>query len=274
MQKGVRSATHADADDVEHEYLIYTPQSPRSVLVLFHAFGFDPESVIHGEAPGDRVIRALPAFAPVADAFGLVIVAPRARGRVLEAVSLGWAQHVDAAIALATDLRASMDLQTIATGGLSMGGLEALVAAGRHSEDVDAAWAANPIVDLAAWYRDIADHPISVLLEMGVREAIATEVGGDPSTRHDAYEMRSADHYGDALGRVRVQIVWSPADTVVVRQREAHAGKLAQQLRDAGGSVDERIVTHAPPRAIEDAGRYAHESCDVWSAGAFLSGRS
>ncbi len=260
------------ADGRERTGVIVLPsRPPRAVAILFHPFGFDAASVIDGEAPGDRLIRPLEGAARMAEALDLALVVPEGRGRALDGVSLAWEGHLDFAWSLAEHAREEYGPLPVVAGGLSQGGLEALVLAGRRSPDVVAVWAANPVVDVAAWHADVKRLSPPALVEAQVLEQIEQELCGTPASEPEAYRARSASSYVSELARCAVQLAWSPLDDVVPHQRERQAGQLAGQLRGAGGSVDERITTHVPSDPGVPPGRYAHESCDVWAGGAFLA---
>jgi len=256
---------------VLREYLISMPTcAPSEVTILFHPFGFTPESVVFGEPAGELLIRPLAGFAAPASEAGVVVIAPRALGRILEGVSLAWAPHIDSAWEFAVALAHELGELPVSAGGLSMGGLEALVLAGRHPE-VSAVWAANPIVDLVLWHDDIASGRTSpTLLETSAHHQIEEEVGGTPSACPGDYAARSPLSYVETLAGTRVRLVWSPADTIIPGQREQHAHRLAEGLRETGGSVSEEIVTFHPLASDDEAGRFAHEACDVGSAVSWL----
>ncbi|MGZ0148336.1 prolyl oligopeptidase family serine peptidase [Kribbella sp. WER1] len=250
--------------DDDREYLVGAPDGPvRGVTVLFHPFGFTPEAVLYGEPVGDLLIRPLDGALGAAQLHGQVVVAPRSRGRVLLGNSLAWQDHLDATWAVARDACELHQTDHVTVGGLSMGGQEALVLAGQHADDVTAVWAVNPVVDLARWYDDIRDGRASDALA-GVDATIREEVGGAPSERPGDYARRSPISYAAELARTAVRLVWSPADTIIPHQATAHAHALAGKLRALGGQVDERVVTHAPVSPADEAGRFAHEACDVW----------
>ncbi|MEP6843925.1 MAG: hypothetical protein ABJA11_10405, partial [Pseudolysinimonas sp.] len=187
-----------------------------------------------------------------------------------DGVSLAWKPHLDAVWHLSESLRDDFELTTIGVGGLSMGGLEALVFAGQHPEGVGAVWATNSIVDLAQWWRDLP-HESGASGEPGVAEQIAAEVGGIPDELPDEYRSRSPFAHLDGLARVPVRITWSPADEVILHQRTAHSHPLATQLIERGGEVVEVVVTHIPADESMDAGRFAHEACDVREAMGWLA---
>jgi pimeloyl-ACP methyl ester carboxylesterase len=182
------------------------------------------------------------------------VIAPRALGRKVAGVSLAWKPHLDAAWELAAAIRDETRATRIVAGGLSMGGLEALVFAGQHPDDIAAVWADNPVVDLAEWYLDKPD------------EQIPEEVGGLPADVAEQYRVRSANSYAAELARTRVRLTWSPADTIIPNQATKHAHPLAEAVRALGGDLTENILTHIPADPTLDAGRVAHESCDVWES--------
>jgi pimeloyl-ACP methyl ester carboxylesterase len=271
VSPGLRDLRVDDASGELREYLLFVPDGTvRGVAVIFHPFGSRPELVMHGGTDGDYLIRPLTGVIPSAQALGLAILAPRARGRRVDGVSLAWKGHLDAVWAVSESLRDRFGLAHIGAGGLSMGGLEALVFAGLHPEGITAAWAVNPIVDLAHWSRDLAGTEFSDE-ESGLTDLIATEVGGSPDDMVAEYAARSPFDHVEALTHVRVRLTWSPVDTVIPNQRTAHAHLLASALRRHGGEVVEDIVTHVPVEGSVDAGRFAHEACDVREAMGWLA---
>lgn len=259
-----------DGDDGRRRsVLTTTPQRGlEAILVLFHPYGFDPQAVLWGESPGPRLIRALPGVARAATSLRLAVVAPAGRGRAVDGGSLAWSAHLQAAATVAQRLMERTGCRQLVAAGLSQGGLEALVFAGRH-QDVRAVAAVNPIVDLAAWHHDIVHRPIQVLSDMDVHDQISDEVGGLPDEVPHLYAERSVGTYVDQLAAIPVRLTWSPDDDVVADQATRHAGPLAERLRQAGGRVDEQILTHRQPAGAEP-GRYAHESFDHWSTLGFL----
>ena len=265
-QAGLHTLNVADALDVEREYLLFVPEGAvRALVVVFHPFGSRPELVLDGGTDGDYLQRPLTGAVSSAEQLGLALLAPRSRGRALDGVSLAWMGHLDAVWSVADGLREEFGLSSTGAGGLSMGGLEALVFAGQHPESVVAAWAANPIVDLAHWRRDLA-APGGLEGGAGLAELIGTEVGGTPEELPDEYAARSPFDYLDALAGVRVRIAWSPVDAVIPNQATAHSHPLASRLRERGGVVVEDVVTHAPTDEKTDPGRFAHEACDTREA--------
>jgi pimeloyl-ACP methyl ester carboxylesterase len=266
LTPGVHSVATTDADGQQREFLVCVPTGPVKLIgVIFHPFDASPELVVYGEEPGDYLITHLDGMLRPAEAVGMLVIAPRARGRVLDRVSLAWKPHLDAAWDLAVRARDETGASAIITGGLSMGGLEALVFAGQHADEISAVWAVNPVVDIAAWYRDLVDrHPDGAPDEPTTRFEIAEELGGTPEDAAASYRVRSANSYASELSRTKVRITWSPHDTVIPNAATAHAHPLAMDVRAHGGDVTEVILTREPSDSSLDAGRVAHESCDVW----------
>lgn len=270
---GVHTWVMKDRTGTAREFLIALPESEvQEVHVAFHPFGSTPESVVYGEAAGDYFIKPLDGLVAGASASGIALVAPRAQGRVISGVSLAWQDHLDAAWSCVEVVRQATGTELITTGGLSMGGLEALVFAARHAPAVSSVWAVNPIIDLRQWGRDIAQGLTeSNLLEMAAHDLIVEEVGASLDEPTDSYAARTPLSYVEALAGLNVRLVWSPQDTIIPGQDSQHAHLLADQLRALGGTVDEQIVTHVPDVDGLSAGRFAHEACDVWESIGWLN---
>ena len=273
MTTFTRSAiTHEGADGRTREYLLTVPENVHGVLLAFHPYGSDPEAVLDGEAAGLRLERPFPGVAGPAAQFGLAVVAPRGLGKVEPlAGTLGYPEHIDAAYETASAQAEKLGGVPIVTLGVSLGGQETLLAAGRHPKGIAAVCAVNPIVDLGAWYDDIVNTPISILADIGVPAQVAEEVGGTPADAPELYLERSSVGYLDELASLPVQVVWSPADNLIPNGKAKHAGRLADLLRERNAPVLERIVTNHPTEG-QEPGRYAHESFDVWSALGYLTG--
>jgi pimeloyl-ACP methyl ester carboxylesterase len=271
LAPGLRALRVADASGEPRDYLLFVPTgSVRGLVVIFHPFGSRPELVVNGGTDDGYLTRPLTGVASIAQALGLAVLAPRSRGRRLEGISLAWKGHLDAVWQVSESLRDGFGLTTIGAGGLSMGGLEALVFAGQHPGGVHALWATNPIVDLAQWWADLGETDSSND-EPALADLIAEEVGGLPEQLPREYAVRSAFEYVGSLARVPVRLAWSPVDTVIPNQRTAHAHLLATRLFGLGGDVVEEIVTHSPADDSADGGRFAHEACDVREAMGWLA---
>ncbi|HEU0206105.1 MAG TPA: hypothetical protein VFQ74_05365 [Pseudolysinimonas sp.] len=271
LSPGIHELSAADSEGEQRDYLLFVPSGRvRGLVVIFHPFGSNPELVMRGGTDGGYLIRPLTGAAASAEPLGLAVLAPRSRGRHLDGISLAWRNHLDAVWEFSEAIRTRLGLRYVGAGGLSMGGLEALVFAGRHPDGVRAVWAANPIVDLAQWWRDLSpDEELDG--GDGLAAQIAREVGGTPDDVPGEYLARSPFDCVDGLARVPTRLVWSPADAVIPYQETVHAHQLAARLGERGGEVRELAVTHLPLDASLDAGRFAHEACDVREAMGWLA---
>jgi pimeloyl-ACP methyl ester carboxylesterase len=268
IRAGRRSVT-TTRDGITWEAIVHVPACPpRVIAIVFHPMGLGPEAVLDGEPAGDRLIRSLDGLRPAAEAHGLAVVAPRGRGRAdIDGVSMAWEPYLRMAVAVARQLREDLGDLPIVAGGLSQGGLEALVLAGLEPSEIRAVWAVNAPIDIARLRLD-RQKRATRREASSLDRALIEELGGD----RRQWAARTPLAYLASLAKVdRIQLVWSP-DDAIVPDADAHSGRLADELRALGSPIDERRVTFVPPRDGLDPGRYAHESCDVWSGAAFLSG--
>jgi predicted peptidase len=130
----------------------------------------------------------------------------------------------------------NIDHQRIYLCGKSMGGQEALVAAGCYPDLFAAVVAFNPIVDLAAWQQDLVAIDVDEIKEFRPDELVVEEVGGLPNEVPEAYQERSATRYADALAEVPCLIFWSEQDLIVPRQVTHHAYRLYAMIKDRSAS--------------------------------------
>jgi dipeptidyl aminopeptidase/acylaminoacyl peptidase len=113
--------------------------------------------------------------------------------------------------------------------GLSMGGQEALMAAGCHPDVFAAVVAFNPVVDLAALQQDMQESDRIRGTDAAMR--IASEVGGLPDEAPEAYAERSPLRHVEGLARVPTMLYWSDRDFVVPRQVTHHSYHLYQLVK-------------------------------------------
>jgi len=261
------------SDGITRDAIIHVPAGGiRAVAIIFHPLGFGPEAVLDGEAAGDRLIRPLEGFRAAADVFGLGLVAPRGRGSAdIDGVSFAWEPHLRAAFLFASQLSSEFGNVPIVAGGLSQGGLEALVLGGLEPVGIRAIWSVNALVDIARFASDVWARTIPLLASSALGRGLVDELGAGPGKDTSQWAARTPLAYLETLCRVeRIQIVWSPDDGIVPNAVN-HSGRLAEELRRHGATIDERRVSFVPSREGLDPGRYAHESCDVWSGAAFLA---
>ena len=153
----------------------------------------------------------------LADRYGVLIAMPHGHHRYEESCSLASPEQITDMAFLISHLGEfgySVDARRIYACGLSMGGQEALVVAGRFPEKFSAVCVFNPIVDLAAWQEDLANTNIPEIREFDTARRIANEVGGLPKEIPAAYAVRSATNYLDGLAQIPTLIFWSDQDLI------------------------------------------------------------
>ena len=124
-----------------------------------------------------------------------------------------------------------IDASRIYACGLSMGGQEALVLAGKYPDRIAAVVAFNPIVDLAAWQQDLATTNVEDIREFDTASKIVAEVGRSPEACPAAYAERSPIEYADSLAQVSTLLYWSAKDLVVPGQLSRHSYRLYQAVK-------------------------------------------
>jgi pimeloyl-ACP methyl ester carboxylesterase len=247
----------ASTDGRRRHAVLVTPGSTEPVpLVLSPTpMGFTATANLFGSAAGRRTALDFPGLWPSALDRGVAVLSLESFGARLPAASLGWPAHLDAyaaAIETAGTL-AAIDRSRIFACGISMGGLESLLLAGRLSPLIRAVAVQNAPVDL------IALHEVC---DADTRELVRTEIGGDPDTVRERYLERGAARYRKELAAVAVQLRLNDQDRLVTANTQGRA--LGALLCAAGGFVqvcdDEPFV---PPGV--DAARAAHEHIN-WPA--------
>ena len=124
-----------------------------------------------------------------------------------------------------------IDSKRVYACGLSMGGQEALVLAGKYPDRITAVVAFNPIVDLAAWHEELATSDVPEIKEYDTAARIANEVGGTPGEVPEAYAERSATSYIEGLSRVPTLAFWSEKEIIIPRQLTHHTYLLYQRVK-------------------------------------------
>jgi hypothetical protein len=167
--------------------------------------------------------------------YGVIIVMPHGHHHKEDLCSLAGPEQIEDLIFLADrlpDYGYQVDKERVYACGLSMGGQEALVAAGKHPDKFAAICVFNPIVDLGAWYEDLANSPIPEIKEYDTALRIANEVGCIPSEFPSLYAERSATNYVEGLSRVPTLIFWSEQDLIVPRQISHHSYLLCHLVKE------------------------------------------
>ncbi len=241
---------------------------PLALVIAPHPFGWSVEEDYHGGCAGLKAASHR-GWLGIPSEMGIAVLQPEGHHRVVDRCSMGyegvvrdlpkWIEAVDDVV--------QVDESRIYACGLSMGGQESLLLAGSYPQIIAAAFAFNPVVDAAAWQRDLARTTVSDLRAEGSDALIVTEVGGTPDEIPDAYTHRSALNVTDGLQRVPLAIWWSWLDVVVPRQVECHGKRLYDELKrlDPTAPVTEydHTVLHALSDPPTDDERWAiHETAD------------
>jgi len=163
----------------------------------------------------------------------VAVLQPHGHHRAIAGCSLGyegvvrdiptWLDSADSCV--------SIDRERVYACGLSMGGLESLLAVGHYPDVFAAAFVFNPVVDVARWHEDLASGRLAALGSDGGAIAIVDEVGGLPSEVPERYRERTPTHLLSGLAEVPLTIWWSRADSVVPRQTEYHGKHLYDALK-------------------------------------------
>ncbi len=250
---------------------IYSPAPlgrPLPVVLAPHPITWTAEQDYHEGYPGyTRGYHA--GYYNLADRYGVIIVMPHGHHRREENCSLASPEQIDDMIYLLDVLPEHgylIDPGRVYACGLSMGGQEALVVAGRYPDRVAAGVAFNPIVDLAAWQEDLANTDIEAIREFGTARRIANEVGGLPEHVPELYAERSATAYVEGLARVPILIFWTPDDLIVPRQVTHHSYLLYQKVKERSTAAPIAEYNHTQAHGIrkidQQVGWQLHEWAD------------
>jgi len=259
------------ADGCQVAFDVYSPAEaggPWPLLLAPHPITWTAEQDYHGGLDGlmrqyHRGYYGLP------EAHQVIIAMPHGHHHREALCSVAGPEQIDDMIQLIDGLAAfgyPVDPRRVYACGLSMGGHEALVLAGRHPDRITAVCAFNPIVDLAAWHEDLASSPIPEIREYNTAARIANEVGGTPTEAPEAYAGRSALELAEGLARVPTLTFWSDQDIIVPRQVTHHTYALYQRIkaRDVTSPVAEYNHTrmHGPLQLDQRTRWQLHEWCD------------
>lgn len=239
-------------DGSRQRAMLRLPASPTEPLPLVfapHPFGWSVDEDYQGGCVGLKA-PAHPGWSGIASEMGVAILQPEGHHRVEDRCSMGYegvVRDVPAWLA-AVGAVVPVDRRRLFACGLSMGGLESLLAAGHHPRIFAAVFVFNPVVDPAAWYEDLTATTNAELRAEGGDRRIASEVGGVPAEAPQAYARRSAFSVLDALRSVPLTIWWSHLDLVVPRQAERHGKRLYDELK--------RLDPTAPVSEYDHTARY------------------
>lgn len=260
------------ADGRAHRFDVYSPahavHGPLPLVLAPHPITWTSGEDYHGGLAGlkrgyHRGWRGL------ADAYGLIIASPEGHPRAVELCSLASPEQITDLAAVIDELPRrgySVDRSRVYAAGLSMGALEALVVAGRYPDRLAAVCVFNPIVDLAAWYEDLATTSVAEIRAFRTAEKVALEVGGTPDAVPGAYRERSATTYAESIARVPTMLFWSEHDLIVPRQLDVHAYRLYRRVKDRSAVAPiaeyDHTVSHGVTDLTDEVRWQLHEWCD------------
>lgn len=252
------------------------PPGPLPLLLAPHPITWTAAQDYHGGLEG-LMRQYHPGYYGLAEKHGVVIAMPHGHHHREALCSLAGAEQIDDMAYLIDAVEQfgyRVDRSRVYACGLSMGGQEALVFAGRHPDKVTAIVAFNPIVDLAAWHEELATSEIAQIREYDTARRIANEVGGTPGQVPEAYRQRSAFGYLDNLAQVPCLIFWSEHDLIVPRQVTHHTLPLYRQLKEINPNAPCAEYNHTKmhgPLQLDLVTRWQlHEWCDYDLALAWL----
>jgi len=260
------------SDGSEQRVHVYTPScathGPLPLILAPHPITWTADQDYHGGLEGlKRGYHA--GWYGLAEQCCVIIAMPHGHHRRVDLCSLAGPEQIDDMVYLIdylTDKGHNVDRARVYTCGLSMGGQEALVAAGRHPERFAAVFAFNPIVDLAAWQQDLAITSVQEIREFRTAQKIADEVGGLPAEMPEAYAERSPINYADRLARVPTFLFWTAHDLVVPHQLERHSYCLYRAIKTHSTTAPvaeyEHTTSHGLATFDENTCWQLHEWCD------------
>ena len=225
------------------------PSQPLPLIFAPHPFGWSVDEDYHGGCSGLRA-ASHQGWLEVATRMQVAVLQPFGHHRRVAGCSVGYEGGVNDVPdwVSAVNEHVPIDRDRVYACGLSMGGLECLLAVGRYPGIFAAAFVFNPVVDLASWHDDLAATAVSDLANEGNDALIVEEVGALPSEDPVAYRARSASSLVASLGQVPLTIWWSRLDAVVPRQVERHGKWLYDAIKDGDPG--------APVSEYEHSGRY------------------
>jgi poly(3-hydroxybutyrate) depolymerase len=267
------------ADGSEQAVDVYAPAAsvgPLPLVFALHPITWTAEQDYSGGMPGlkrgyHRGWRGLP------NNYHMLVAMPRGHHRRVELCSLASPEQIDDLVFLIGEIEGAgfaVDRSRVYACGLSMGGLEALVAAGRHPLLFAAVVAFNPIVDLAAWQHDLSRTSVEAIREFGTAAKIVEEVGGEPADVPQLYAERSAITYVKGISRVPTLVFWSGEDLVVPGQETRHSYRLYREVKAMGATRPiceyEHTMLHGLAPTDDTTRWQLHEWCDYALALEFL----
>jgi pimeloyl-ACP methyl ester carboxylesterase len=263
---------NSPADEQTQRADVYSPASsddePLPLVLSPHAAGWTAEENYHGGMAGLK-IGYHRGWYGLSEKYRVLIVIPHGHHRREPLLSLASPEQTADLIYLIDLLEDNgyrVDRRRVYACGISMGGQEALVAAGRHPGHLAAVVAFNPVVDLAAWQEDMARSTVDEIRQKGSARFIASEVGGLPAEIPEAYAERSPVSYVDGLAQVPTMLYWTDKDLIVPRQVTHHSYRLYQMIKERSVTNPVAEYNHTFSHRLTDFSEeecwQLHEWCD------------
>ena len=214
---------------------VHSPSQPTSdplpLVIGLHGATWSAEQDYHW-GPPDLKVGYHRGWYGLAERYGVIVAQPHGHHRREEYMSFAGPEQIADIAGLPDVLAAAgyaVDRRRVYACGLSMGGQEALVAAGRHPDLFAAVVAFNPVIDLAVLQQDMVE--VDARRGTDAAPRIANEVGGLPDAVPEAYAERSPLSYVRGLAEVPTMIFWSDIDFIVPRQVTHHTYRLYQLVK-------------------------------------------
>lgn len=240
---------------------IYFPSVPSSeplpLVLAPHPSTWTAEEDYHGGLVGLKR-RYHRGWYGLAEKYGVIIAMPHGHHRCMKLNSLASPEQISDMDYLIDVLAATVDRQRVYACGLSMGGQEALVLAGRHPSRITAVIAFNPIIDLGAWYDDLTNTTVEAIRQNRPDQMVAEEVGGLPNEVPQAYAERSPMTYVGGLAQVPTLIYWTDKDLIVPRQITHQSYLLYQTIKANSVANPISEYNHTQSHGLTD---YDQETC-------------
>jgi predicted peptidase len=272
------------ADGCQVKVDVYSPRSettePLPLVLGPHPITWTAAEDYHGGLEG--LMREYHrGYYGLAQKYQVLIALPHGHHHKEDLCSLAGSEQIADMIYLIDGLSEHLypvDKSRVYACGLSMGGQEALVLAGKHPDRITAVFAFNPIVDLAAWHEELATSAVPEIKEYDTAARIANEVGGLPLEIPEAYAARSANNFVEGLTRVPTMIYWSEQDLVVPRQVTHHTIPLYSAVKkmniNSPMAEYNHTAMHGPLNYDQLTRWQLHEWCDYDLAIKWLLGHT
>lgn len=249
--------------------LDYDNNKKYPLIISPHPFGWSNfENYAHGTPD---LVYPFKGWMGISCKYNVIISLPLGHGRCFEKISLAWeAQMQDISeIPLILDrINIKIKMGKIYICGLSMGGMESLVAMALFPELFKAGFTFNALVDLAEWYNDIINgYGSEKLLTTNTDGIIIEEIGGPPDDFLEEYRKRSPISYVKKLSKTNLILYWSNKDNIVPHQEKYHNKKLFELLKKENPFLKvyeyDHSYDHGFNKFDQNERTKCHEFCDL-----------